>query len=131
MIYQHKRSGVLYRKLMESFSVERQRPSVTYLRMETGEVFDRDLEKFEEDFLFIQDPQKTIAPRDASLRLPLEKSMADRMVDRFLVWKLPVGFLPDGGISYRPGITAPTGTNLLDASQAREMVEHLLKGEKP
>ena len=56
------------------------------------------------------------------------------MVNRFLMWKLPADFAPDGGISavrpnYAPGVTwEPSGTNLLDATQAEEMVRHMLEG---
>lgn len=58
-----------------------------------------------------------------------------RMVDRFLSWKLPEDFSPDGGISFNPSYNEhtphpmtrePTGTNLLNASQAEEMVRHIL-----
>lgn len=58
------------------------------------------------------------------------------MVERFLSWKLPENFHPDGGISYSPHMNqiteqpypCPTGTNLLDAIQATEMVRHLTDG---
>lgn len=59
----------------------------------------------------------------------------DDMVDRFLSWKLPANFNPDAGISFNPiynegtpyqGRHEPTGTNLLDATQAKAMVLHLL-----
>lgn len=49
------------------------------------------------------------------------------MVDRFLQWKLPEDFVPDGGISFKrefnehtayPMKHEPTGTNLLTAAQA-------------
>jgi hypothetical protein len=54
------------------------------------------------------------------------------MVNRFLGWKLPPSFMPDGGITYvqptssgnfSPPIAirshpGPTGTNLLSATQA-------------
>ena len=52
------------------------------------------------------------------------------MVNRFLTWKLPEDFAPDGGISFGPlpyqthsNPHWPTGTNLLTADQAREMFE--------
>ena len=57
------------------------------------------------------------------------------MVDRFLSWRLPEGFNPDGGISFQkefnkhtayPMNHEPTGTNLLDAGQAAAMVRHML-----
>jgi hypothetical protein len=59
------------------------------------------------------------------------------MVDRFLSWKLPATFNPDGGIAFEPiGSKGtqhefkrePVGTNLLDATQAAEMVRHMVDG---
>jgi len=56
------------------------------------------------------------------------------MVDAFLSWRLPASFNPDGGISvkrpnYSPNVEwTPTGTNLFDATQAEEMVRHMLNG---
>jgi hypothetical protein len=56
------------------------------------------------------------------------------MVSRFLAWKLPHNFSPDGGITaerpnYAPGVVwEPTGTNLLDWTQAEAMVRHMLDG---
>lgn len=58
------------------------------------------------------------------------------MVNRFLMWKLPKNFNPDGGISFEkigngPGsayVREPVGTNLLDATQAHAMVRHMLDG---
>ena len=66
----------------------------------------------------------------------MEKHMkvTDDMVNRFLTWRLPDDFIPDAGISF--GRTKyewnksqewPTGTNLLTATQARQMLEHVLK----
>jgi hypothetical protein len=61
-----------------------------------------------------------------------------KMVQRFLSWKLPKNFSPDGGISFKatfnentphPMTHEPTGTNLFDAKQAEEMVRHML-GDK-
>lgn len=61
------------------------------------------------------------------------------MVNRFLNWKLPENFNPDGGISFEPTINAhtewpsnqePTGTNLFDYTQAEAMVRHMI-GEMP
>lgn len=61
-----------------------------------------------------------------------------QMAERFLQWKLPEDFSPDGGISFKrefnehtdhPMNHEPTGTNLLTAAQAQAMVrfmaEHL------
>jgi hypothetical protein len=62
------------------------------------------------------------------------------MVDRFLSWKLPENFNPDGGVSFkktfnehtpRPAKHEPSGTNLLDATQATAMVRHMLEGLPP
>lgn len=59
------------------------------------------------------------------------------MVNRFLGWKLPENFNPDGGISFEPicnkhtplaSKREPTGTNLLDYSQAKEMVCYMVEG---
>ena len=59
------------------------------------------------------------------------------MVDRFLGWRLPGDFNPDGGISFAPlGNVGtpyeykrdPSGTNLLDATQADAMVRYLVAG---
>lgn len=61
----------------------------------------------------------------------MEKTTIDKMVDRFLSWKLPEDFAPDCGISFTPPNTAhswPIGTNLLTAEQAKKMIEHILSG---
>jgi hypothetical protein len=56
------------------------------------------------------------------------------MAERFLSWKLPANFNPDGGISakrpnYGPNVAwEPTGTNLFDFSQAMQMVRHMVEG---
>jgi hypothetical protein len=59
------------------------------------------------------------------------------MVDRFLQWKLPENFNPDGGISFAPIGNAgtlnaywrlPVGTNLFDAGQAEAMVRFMVEG---
>jgi len=60
------------------------------------------------------------------------------MVDRFLGWKLPENFNPDGGVSFKKAINEdrptwpqknePTGTNLFDADQAEEMVRYMIAG---
>jgi len=68
------------------------------------------------------------------------KDEIDAMVDRFLGWRLPENFCPDAGISFEPEFNVeymakqgkppmrhePTGTNLFDAMQAREMILHIL-----
>ena len=59
------------------------------------------------------------------------------MVDRFLGWKLPENFSPDGGVSFKktfnehtahPMKHEPSGTNLFDATQADAMVRHMIEG---
>lgn len=58
----------------------------------------------------------------------------DEMVNRFLGWRLPQDFAPDGGISFdKRGPDArgfdrgwPVGTNLFTAEQVREMIKHML-----
>ena len=62
-----------------------------------------------------------------------------RMVNRFLQWRLPENFAPDGGISFKPTFNEhtaspmrhePVGTNLFNAVQAEAMVRHMLGGEQ-
>ena len=57
----------------------------------------------------------------------MEKKLIDKMVDRFLCWKLPADFAPDYGISFdsHNGQYVPKGTNLLTATQAQQMLEHV------
>ena len=59
------------------------------------------------------------------------------MVNRFLVWRLPENFNPDGGISFKPRFNEhtpypmknePVGTNLFDATQTEEMIRYLVDG---
>lgn len=59
------------------------------------------------------------------------------MAEQFLRWRLPENFRPDGGIIFTPaynngtpegGKHEPVGTNLLDYSQAKAMVLHMLEG---
>ena len=56
------------------------------------------------------------------------------LADRFLGWKFPADFAPDGGVSftrpnYGPEVDGrPTGTNLLSATQAEAMVRYMLEG---
>lgn len=53
-----------------------------------------------------------------------------RMAERFLNWKLPENFSPDGGISFERSRTHleswPTGTNLIGYSEALAMVRHMV-----
>lgn len=60
------------------------------------------------------------------------------MVSRFLAWRLPENFNPDGGISFKetfnetspfgPMKAEPSGTNLFDAVQTDAMVRHMIEG---
>lgn len=59
------------------------------------------------------------------------------MVDRFLGWRLPESFNPDGGISFKrtfndhlptPSKNDPSGTNLFDATQSDAMVRYMVDG---
>lgn len=69
--------------------------------------------------------------------LHLTDAQIKHMVDRFLGWKLPENFRPDDGISFDPIMNrghafesrrTPSGTNLLDADQARAMVQYITEG---
>ena len=62
-----------------------------------------------------------------------EEDALERAVSRFLAWKLPKDFHPDGGMVFIPtkgrGPDSPhwpVGTNLLTAKQARKMIRHVL-----
>lgn len=60
------------------------------------------------------------------------------MAERFLGWRLPENFAPDAGISFTPTFNDhlpsgpmkhnPTGTNLLDYTQAEAMVRYMAEG---
>ena len=64
MLYQHKRTGDLYRFLLESFSTERQTPTAVYMQISTGAIFDREMKFFMENFNPYGDPQHEIVPKD-------------------------------------------------------------------
>lgn len=64
-------------------------------------------------------------------RAKLQEPDYGDMVNRFLAWKIPERFFPDNSISFSPRSYQtfdsphwPTGTNLLDAEQAKEMFRH-------
>jgi len=68
--------------------------------------------------------------------MTLTENQIKHMVDRFLGWRLPGNFSPDGGISFKktfnertahPMKHEPSGTNLFDASQAEGMVRHMIE----
>ena len=70
-----------------------------------------------------------------AIEVEITEEQINKMVDRFLGWKLPENFSPDAGISFKaeynentsyPARHEPTGTNLFDAEQAREMIKYIL-----
>ncbi len=74
------------------------------------------------------------------LSVTIEDGQIKHMVQRFLSWKLPENFNPDGGVSFKktfnehtshPMKHEPCGTNLLNAIQAEAMIRHLLVGLLP
>lgn len=71
------------------------------------------------------------------MRFRMSPEQIKHMTERFLRWRLPNDFSPDGGISFKPAFNEhtaypmmhePVGTNLLSASQAEAMVRHMLEG---
>jgi hypothetical protein len=64
MIVEHKDTGQLYRVLMKSFDVKTHKPHVVYMQLETGAIFNRDTEAFNNKFrVRVEDPQEHIAPK--------------------------------------------------------------------
>jgi hypothetical protein len=68
--------------------------------------------------------------------MTLPEDQIKHMVDRFLGWKLPGNFNPDGGVSFKktfnestahPMKHEPSGTNLFDANQVDGMVRHMIE----
>lgn len=57
----------------------------------------------------------------------------EEMVNRFLGWRLPEDFYPDCGISYKKlsPTSHPIGTNLFSATQAKAMIEYIMRPPKP
>jgi len=74
--------------------------------------------------------------KDEVEKIQKEKSDISNMVDRFLSWKLPSDFMPDCGIKFDSESLKqwpdawPTGTNLLNAIQAKEMIEYIIRKDK-
>lgn len=65
----------------------------------------------------------------------MSEEQINEMANRFLSWKLPDDFNPDGGIHFEPtypGLDGkrhphnPTGTNLFTHTQAVAMIRHML-----
>lgn len=56
----------------------------------------------------------------------MNTEISDDMVSRFLTWPVPADVYTDGA----PGQPGRTGTNLLNAQQAKEMLAHVLGTEE-
>lgn len=62
-----------------------------------------------------------------------QKLNIDKLVDKFLAWELPKSVCSDGCVTTRDYPYSRTGTNLLTADEAKQMLEYLLadqQGEK-
>lgn len=85
--------------------------------------------------LNIADPEAAPEPFDFQSQGDYFAPNVRRMVDRFLAWKLPKNFSPDGFVKFdsesaRNSFYWPSGTNILDSEQAREMFMHALDYQK-
>jgi hypothetical protein len=87
------------------------------------------------DWVSPEDYDKLLAAwKGAAQPAPSVPAVTEEMVNRFLGWRLPEDFYPDGGVSFarevnggpRPRDWWPTGTNLLTAEQARAMLAHVI-----
>lgn len=67
----------------------------------------------------------------------MNDEQVEYMVYRFLSWRLPENFRPDGGITFKaefnentpwPMKHEPIGTNLFSGEQAEAMVRYMLEG---
>ena len=63
----------------------------------------------------------------------VDEDVVKHMVSRFLGWKLPKDFNPDGGVRFHPWYSdsmrnEPSGTNLFTSQQAEAMVRYMLEG---
>lgn len=67
----------------------------------------------------------------------MTEAQIKQMTERFLGWRLPEDFQPDNGISFKPTFNDhmdppmrhnPSGTNLMNYTQAEAMVRHLVEG---
>jgi len=76
-------------------------------------------------------------PTEPRAESRLTDTQIKHMVERFLMWRLPENFNPDGGISFKPTFnehtphpmkSEPVGTNLFDYTQAEAMVRYMIDG---
>jgi hypothetical protein len=77
-----------------------------------------------------------------STEIKMTDEQIKHMVYRFLCWRLPDDFMPDGGILFQPEYNVeynaargqppsrrePVGTNLFTAPQAEAMVRYMVEG---
>ncbi len=65
----------------------------------------------------------------------MTEELISEMASRFLQWRLPDDFHPDGGITYTPSYRGldgqeykrdPVGTNLFTHEQAKAMIRHMI-----
>lgn len=70
----------------------------------------------------------------------MNEAQIKHMVNRFLGWRLPENFSPDGGVSFKATYNEgtpyeathqPIGTNILNAAEAEAMVRHMVEGMAP
>ena len=68
--------------------------------------------------------------------MKMDDVLMNEMIDRFLSWPIPESFSPDHYISFdrnaaialrarTNGVSWPTGTNVFNAGEARQMLEHI------
>lgn len=81
-----------------------------------------------------EDDQRVYRTVQAVLMLQAQQpAVTPEMVNRFLGWRLPAGFNPDCFVSFdreraEKNSSWPIGTNLLDAEQAKAMLQHIVGG---
>lgn len=82
------------------------------------------------------DEGKSVADTISDQAEQAREAQIKHMVQRFLSWRLPDNFNPDGGVRFereingarRPHEWWPSGTNVFDAVQAEAMVRHMIEG---
>jgi len=130
----HGKSGI--RVLGENLTLEQANElAETFGKAHPGSLVNTMEPPYEGGSVFIRSDSPSF---DIAMALP--EGGIEALVNRFLAWKLPKDFNPDGGITFEPLGNAgspheykhdPIGTNLLTAYQAQQMIEHLLFGAKP